>query len=348
MRNKLKAAVLGATGMVGQKFIQCLEGHPWFEVTSVAASERSSGKNYAEAARWVIAGDIPHEIADLKVKDVTPNDIGDVDLVFSALPAEIAKKVEEDFAKAGFIVLSNASSHRMDPTVPLLNPEVNSNHVHLIEKQRRQKKWDGAIVTNPNCTTAVLTLPLKPIFDEFGISRVIVTTMQALSGAGHPGVPSLDIIDNVIPFISQEEEKVQSETLKILGSPEKPTNFKISASCNRVATLDGHMEAVFVETKEEADPSDVARVMADFMGEPQKLKLPTAPERPIIVRKENNRPQPRLDRMSGNGMSAVVGRIRKDPALDGVKFIVLGHNTIRGAAGCAILNAELLKSKKYL
>jgi aspartate-semialdehyde dehydrogenase len=280
--------------------------------------------------------------------DIEPNAIGDVDIVFSALPAGVARKTEEDFAKAGYVVVSNASAHRMDPDVPLLNPEINGYHLSLIEKQRRRRKWDGAIVTNPNCSTTVLTLPLKPILDEFGINRVIVSTMQAISGAGYPGVPSLDIIDNVIPFIDKEEEKLETETLKILGSSSSPAAFKISASCHRVPTVDGHMEAVFVETEDKAESESVVVAMERFMGDPQRLKLPTAPEKPIVVRHEEDRPQTRLDRMEGNGMSAVVGRIREDPAFQGVKFVVLGHNTIRGAAGCGILNAEYLKTKKVI
>ncbi len=344
----LKAAVLGATGMVGQIFIRLLNGHPWFEVTAVAASERSSGLKYSKAANWKLPTPIPESVADLEVLDVTPEAVKNVDLVFSALPAEVAGKVEEDFAKAGYVVLSNASAHRMEPDVPLLNPEVNSDHIALIDDQRRKRKWDGAIVTNPNCSTAILTLALKPLYDGFGINRVIVSTMQALSGAGYPGVASLDIVDNVIPFIRNEEEKVQSESLKILGSTSKPADFKVSASCHRVSTLDGHMEAVFVELKRKADPESVADVMSKFVGEPQKLKLPSAPAKPVVVRKEEDRPQVRLDRMEGGGMSVVVGRIRRDPALWGVKFIVLGHNTVRGAAGCSILNAEHLKAKKYL
>jgi aspartate-semialdehyde dehydrogenase len=344
----LKAAVLGATGMVGQIFIRLLDGHPWFETAVVAASERSSGQKYKKAVNWKMPTPIPESVADMEVVDVTPQAVKDVDLVFSALPADIAGKVEEEFARAGHIVLSNASSHRMDPDVPLLNPEVNGDHIVLIDEQRRRRKWDGAIVTNPNCSTAIMTLSLKPIYDAFGINRVIVSTMQALSGAGYPGVASLDIVDNVIPFIRNEEEKMQTETLKMLGTPSKPADFKVSASCHRVATLDGHIEAVFVETKREAAPEDVAETMRKFIGEPQKLKLPTAPAKPIVVRTEEDRPQVRLDRMEGNGMSVVVGRIRKDPALGGVKYIVLGHNTIRGAAGCSILNAEYLRAKKYL
>jgi aspartate-semialdehyde dehydrogenase len=344
----LKAAVLGATGNVGQIFVQLLNGHPWFKVSVVAASERSAGRTYSEASKWRQPTPIPEDVAELDVVDTEPKAVKDVDVVFSALPAEIAGKIEEEFAKAGYIVVSNASAHRMEPDVPLLNPEINCDHISLIEEQRKNRKWDGAIVTNPNCSTAVLTLPLKPIYDKFGINRVVVSTMQAISGAGYPGVASLDIMDNVIPFIGKEEEKMETETLKILGSPTKPADFKVSASCHRVPTLDGHIEAVFVELKRDADPESVIAAMERFVGEPQKLKLPTAPAKPVVVRREEDRPQTRLDRMEGGGMSVVVGRVRKDPVIGGVKFVALGHNTIRGAAGCAILNAEYLKAKKYI
>jgi len=344
----LKAAVLGATGMVGQIFIQLLNRHPWFEVSAVAASERSTGLKYSEVAKWKLPTPIPEDVADLEVLEINPKEVKDVDLVFSALPADVAEKAEEDFAKAGCVVVSNASSHRMDPDVPLLNPEANYDHISLIEQQRKKRKWSGAIVTNANCSTAVLSLPLKPIDTEFGIKRVIVSTMQALSGAGYPGVASLDIVDNVIPFIQNEEEKMQRETQKILGAPSKPASFEVSASCHRVAALDGHLEAVFVELKHEAEPESVVDAFERFVGEPQKLELPTAPPKPIVVRREEDRPQTRLDRMEGRGMSVVVGRVRNDPVMKGVKFIALGHNTIRGAAGCGILNAECLKAKKYI
>jgi len=344
----MKTAVLGATGMVGQIFIQLLNGHPWFEVSVVAASERSVGLKYSEAAKWKLPTPFPEDVADLDVVEVRPRAVKDVDLVFSALPAEVARGVEEDFAKAGYVIVSDASAHRMEPDVPILIPEVNCDHVCLIDEQRIRRNWSGAIVTNPNCSTTVLTLPLKPIYDEFGINSVVVSTMQAVSGAGYPGVASLDIVDNVIPFIRNEEEKMQRETLKILGSPSKPADFKISASCHRVPTLDGHIEAVFVELKREADPESVVDAMERFVGEPQRLKLPTAPAKPVVVRRGEDRPQTRLDRMEGGGMSVVVGRVRKDPVLGGVKFIALGHNTIRGAAGLAVLSAEYLKTKKYI
>jgi aspartate-semialdehyde dehydrogenase len=344
----LKAAVLGATGNVGQIFVQLLDGHPWFKTSVVAASERSKGRTYDEASRWRQSTPIPEAVAQMDVVDIEPKAVKDVDIVFSALPAAVARKVEEDFASAGYVVVSNASAHRMDPDVPMINPEINCSHVSLIEEQRRKRRWDGAIVTNPNCSTTVLSLALKPIYDEFGINSVIVSTMQAISGAGYPGVPSLNIIDNVIPYIGGEEEKMETEMQKILGSPSEPADFKVSASCHRVPTIDGHMEAVFVETKKEAEPNAVAEAMENFVGEPQKLNLPSAPEKPVIVMKEMDRPQTRLDRMEGKGMSTVVGRIRKDPVLNGVKFLALGHNTIRGAAGCGVLNAEYLKAKKFI
>ena len=350
LAGKIKAAVLGATGMVGQRFVQLLEKNPWFRLEVVAASERSAGKKYSEAVRGGFPTEFSEETANLEVQPLNPKKLKDkdVEVVFSALPPDVAYKVEEEFAREGFIVLSNASSHRMEVDVPILNPEVNWEHHILVDEQRRRRKWDGAIVTNPNCSTAILTLSLKPIMDNFGLKRVVVSTMQAVSGAGYPGVPSLDIIDNVVPYISKEEEKVQAESLKIMGSPEKPASFKISASCHRVTTIDGHLEAVFVETDEKVKPEDVVDVMVKFRSEPQKLNLPTAPQPPIQVRSEENRPQPRLDRMAGGGMAVVVGRIRKDEVFDGVKYVVLGHNLIRGAAGCSVLNAELLKAKGYI
>jgi len=344
----LKAAVLGATGNVGQIFVQLLNGHPWFKVSAVAASERSTKRTYSEAAKWRQPTPLPEDVANLDVVAIEPKAVKDVDVVFSALPADIAGKTEEDFARAGYAVVSNTSSHRMDPDVPLLNPEINCDHICLIDEQRKRRKWSGFIVTNPNCSTTVLTLALKPIYDEFGINKVVVSTMQAISGAGYPGVASLDIVDNVIPFIAKEEEKMETETLKILGSPTEPASFKVSASCHRVPTLNGHMEAVFVELKREADTDSVAAAMEAFVGEPQKLKLPTAPPKPVVVRREEDRPQTRLDRMEGGGMSVVVGRVRKDPVFGGVKFMALGHNTIRGAAGCSVLNAEYLRAKKYI
>ncbi len=344
----LRVAILGATGMVGQKFIEMLQGHPWFRIEALAASERSIGIKYGHLAKWRLPIPIPEDVRDLEVLPVDPKAIDNVDVVYSALPAEEAGKIEEEFAEEGFMVFSNASSHRMDENVPILNPEVNCEHARMVDEQRKRRGWSGAIVTNPNCTTAILTLSLKPLHKEFGIRRVLVSTMQALSGAGYPGVPSLDISDNVIPFIKNEEEKVQNETLKIMGGLKKPAEFRVSASCHRVSTADGHVEAVFVETEKEATPQAVAEAMARFQAEPQKLGLPTAPKNPIIVRHEEDRPQPRLDRMEGGGMSVVVGRIRQDTALDGIKYVLLGHNTVRGAAGCSILNSEYFRAIGYI
>lgn len=345
---KKKAAVLGATGMVGQRFIKLLEEHPWFELTALAASERSAGKKYSKVAKWVLDQEMSPEVGDMAVLSMDPKAVGDIELAFSALPSDIAKGVEESFARAGITVLSNARAHRMELDVPLLNPEANADHISLIEEQRRNRGWDGVIVTNPNCTVAVLSLSLKPIYSSFGLKRVLVSTMQALSGAGYPGVAAIEILDNVIPYIESEEEKVQDEAQKILGQPMKPATFKISASCHRVQVIDGHTEAVFVETEQKAEPEEVIDVMEKFRAEPQKLKLPSAPEAPIVVKRNDYRPQPRLDRMEGRGMAVVVGRVRRDLALDGIKYVVLGHNTLRGAAGCSILNAELLTAKGYL
>lgn len=340
-------AVLGATGMMGQKFVQLLANHPWFELSSVAASDRSVGKLYGEVvgSRESI---LPDGIGGLTVLEPRPQVIGDPDIVFSALPSEVAGPVEEDFAKAGAPVFSNASSHRMDPYVPLLNPEVNGDHSVLVEEQKKMMNRDGFIVANPNCTTAILTLSLKPLLDNYGLDTVVVSSMQSVSGAGYPGVASLDIMQNVIPFIHNEEEKVERETNKILGKPGQPAPLKVSASCHRVPTINGHMEAVFAKTRTPVNPGDAADALRGFKSTPQQLKLPSAPPHPIVVRMEEDRPQIRLDADEGGGMSVSVGRLRRDPALQGLKYIVLGHNLVRGGAGCSILNAELLVAQKYI
>ncbi|MGD0176238.1 MAG: aspartate-semialdehyde dehydrogenase [Candidatus Bathyarchaeia archaeon] len=343
----MKAAILGATGLVGQRFVQLLNDHPWFEITTLTGSERTVGMRYGEAATWRMQTRLEKGIAEQTVQPSDPKEV-DADVVFSALPADQATETEQTFAKAGYVVVSNASAHRMEPDVPLINPEVNFNHFKLIDEQRRTRNWDGALVTNPNCTTAVLSLSLKPIYDRYGVKSVVMSSMQATSGAGYPGVPALDIIDNVIPFIEEEEEKVQRETKKILGNLGQPAEFNVSTSCHRVPVIDGHTEAVFVQTVKPAKPEQVAECMAEFAAEPQALKLPSAPERPIIVRLEQDRPQPRFDRNEGGGMSIVVGRVRKDPVFDGVKYVALGHNTVRGAAGCAVLIAESMKSQGYI
>jgi len=353
--DKLKVALLGATGMVGQRFVKLLEGHEMFELAVLAASPKSAGKKYREAAHWCIEGEIPEEVAEMTVVGAEPEDVKkvcNVDLVFSALPSDAARIIEAEYAKMGVPVISDASAYRMEEDVPVLIAEVNPDHLEIVRRQA-DRGWRSFIITNPNCTTNALALALKPLQDEFGVRSVVVSTMQALSGAGWMGVPSMAILDNIIPYIKNEEEKVEREALKILGRYEGgriiPADFKISASCHRVNVLDGHLEAVFVELGRGADPEEVAEVMRRFRGRPQELKLPTAPENPIIVRDEPDRPQPRLDRNAGGGMSIVVGRIRRDRVFrNGIKFLVLGHNTIRGAAGNAVLNAELAVREGYI
>jgi len=348
---KIKVGVLGATGMVGQRFVQLLEQHPWFEVTEVAASERSAGRSYAEAleGRWKQPVPVPERVAGMTVKECKPG--LDCELVFGALDSNVAGPIEEDFAKAGYAVSSNSKNHRMDPDVPLLIPEINPGHIALIDAQRKRRGGKGFIVTNPNCTLTGPTLAMKALDDAFGIEKAMIVSMQAISGAGYPGVASWDIIDNVIPFISGEEEKVETEPLKILGKLKNGgvefAPIKISAACNRVAVRDGHTCCVSVQLRKKAGIEEAIGAMQQFRGEPQALKLPSAPAQPIVVRMEQDRPQPLLDREEGKGMSAVVGRVRKCSVFD-LKFTVLSHNTIRGAAGCAILNAELLKAKKYI
>lgn len=347
---KIKVGILGATGTVGQRFVQLLESHPWFEVTELAASEQSAGKAYEEAVsgRWKISGNIPEYAKKMKVKECKPN--LDCKIVFSALDANVAGDIEKEFAKNGYIVSSNSRNHRMESDVPLIIPEVNADHLALIEQQRKNRKWKGFIITNPNCSTIHMVLALKPLQEKFGIDKVMVTTMQAVSGAGYPGVASLDIIDNVVPYIGGEEEKMQSESLKLLGNYSagkiKMAGIAISASCNRVNVNDGHLEAVSVKLSKAATEQQVKDAFRNF-NPLKSLDLPSSPKNPIVVMEEPDRPQPKLDRNLENGMASVVGRIRKCSILD-YKFMVLGHNTIRGAAGAAILNAELLKERGYL
>lgn len=340
-----KVCVLGVTGMVGQKFVQLLENHPWFKVSALAASERRIGKKYGNEVEWIVSQNIPEYARDIEMVPLDPKQI-DADIVFSALPAEIAREVEPKFAEAGFAVSSNASAFRMYEDVPLVIPEINSEHLGLIEVQKRKRNWDGFIITNPNCTSTMFVITLKPLLDRFGIKSVRIASMQALSGAGYPGVPSLAITDNVIPFIKNEEEKCESEPLKILGKFKgekiEPANFKISASCHRVPVLDGHLEAVWVELEKSVSVDEVK----DAFRSLKPLDLPSSPKEVIVIREEPDRPQPRLDRDTGNGMSVVVGRIRKDAW--GIKYMVLGHNTVRGAAGASILNGELLVKEGYV
>ena len=350
MTRKFRVGILGATGVVGQRFIQLLEGHPQFDVTALAASDRSQGKSYAEACTWRLPGEMPESVRSIHVQAPAPP--LDCDLVFSSLPGEIAAQAEEDFARAGYPVITNSSPHRMSPDVPLLIPEVNPDHVGLIEVQRKQRGYDqGFIVTNPNCSAIAIVLALAPLHIKFGVTSCVVTTMQALSGAGYPGVPSLDATDNVIPFIGGEEEKVEAETMKLLGRLDadsiQPAAMTVSAQCNRVNVTDGHMASIRVRLAQTASLTDIRDALTSFSALPQQLQLHSAPRRPVIVRAEKDRPQPRLDRDAGNGMSVTVGRIMPDSVFD-YRFVALGHNTIRGAAGAAILNAELLVARGFL
>ena len=341
---KIPVGVLGATGAVGQTFIRLLENHPWFEVTAVAASERSAGKRYRDAAHW-LSGDMPESVAKLTVTACDPAAI-DAQVVFSALDSDAAGEVEAAFAHAGRLVLSNARNYRMDADVPLLIPEVNPDHLGLIPIQRAARGWTGAIVTNSNCSTMVIALALAPLHQAFGIEQLFVTTLQALSGAGYPGVPSLDILGNIIPYIGGgEEEKIESEPLKILGTFENGTvslaRMRVSAQVNRVAVEHGHTACMAVKLSKAATPDAAMDALRTWKGSIASLGLPSAPLQPVMVTTERDRPQPRRDVNAGNGMSVVVGRVRMDPLLD-LRLVATGHNTIRGAAGASILNAELM------
>jgi len=348
MGQKHRVGILGATGTVGQRFIQLLEDHPQFEVTALAASDRSQGKAYRDACAWRLAGEMPRRVKALVVGPCTPP--LDCELVFSSLPSKAALEAEDAFARHGYAVISNSSAYRMQQDVPLLIPEINHEHLSLLDRQRTAGGYEkGFIVTNPNCSTIMIAL--APLHARFGVEAVIITTMQALSGAGYPGVPSLDITDNVLPFIENEEEKVETETRKILGRFDdnsiKEAEIRMSAQCNRVNVSDGHMAAVRVKLAQRAEAEEVREALASFTSLPQEMRLHSAPAHPIIVRDEPDRPQPRLDRDAGYGMSVTVGRIARDTVLD-YRFVTLSHNTIRGAAGAAILNAELLIAKRLL
>ncbi len=345
----IPVAILGATGAVGQRFIQLLDGHPFFTVREVAASGRSAGRPYAEACHWNLPTPMPTGVGGLVVKSL--DEQLSSPLVFSALPAEVAGELEDRLADAGHAVSTNARNHRMDPDVPLLIPEVNGDHLEALAVQRARRHSEGYIVANGNCATIGLALALKPLHDAFGLRQVMVTTLQALSGAGYPGVPSMDIQDNVVPFIGGEEKKLESEPRKILGAWRDgrfvDAPFVLSAACNRVATTDGHLECVSVRLSVTAVLDEVRDALALFRSPLAELGLPSAPDPVIVVRDEPDRPQPRLDRDAGHGMAVSVGRLRPCPLLD-YKFIALSHNTIRGAAGGAILNAELLHARGYL
>ena len=344
---RIRVGILGATGTVGQRFLQLLEHHPQFVVTAVAASDRSQGKPYAAASSWRLPSAVPAAVGDLVVQP--PGPPLDCDLVFSSLPSDIAGPIETRFARAGYPVLTNSSPHRMDDAVPLLIPEVNSEQLGLLDACKGT--GGGFIVANPNCSTVMIALALAPLAARFGVEAVVVTTLQAISGAGYPGVASLDITDNVVPFIAEEEEKIARETRKILGRLDggrvTPAPFGVSAQCHRVNVVDGHLAAVRVKLGRAAQSEELREAFSSFAGPPQQLRLPSAPERPILVRDEPDRPQPRLDRDAGRGMSVTVGRIAHDAVL-GHRFVALSHNTIRGAAGAAILNAELLLARGYL
>lgn len=340
---KIPVGILGATGMVGQKFIELLENHPWFQVVAVAASERSEGKRYRDAMKWMQPSPLPAHVGDLVVWPCVPE--LPCKLVFSGLDSSVAGEVEEAFAKAGYVVISNSRNHRMDADVPLVIPEVNSAHLALVTAQHYGK---GMIVTNPNCSVIGLAMALKPLLDNWGLDKVQVVTMQAISGAGYPGVPSFDIIDNVIPFIAGEEDKVETEPQKILGSFQGdkivPYTMTISAQCNRVAVMDGHTESVSVKLKKPAKAEEIINAWTSFRAEPQQLDLPMAPKEPLLYFGDERHPQPKLHRHLDKGMAVSIGRLRPCPILDW-KFTVLSHNTIRGAAGCALLIAELMVKK---
>jgi aspartate-semialdehyde dehydrogenase len=341
--SKIKVAVLGATGAVGQRFVQLLDHHPWFEVTALTGSDRSVGQLYGEACRWVLTEPMPDYARSMRVIPTEPS--CDAALAFSALPADQAKEIEPAFAQAGQGVCSNASAYRMAADVPLLIPEVNPDHTALIKVQQQQRGWRGFIATNPNCTSTGFTIAFRPLLDAFGIRRAFVVSMQALSGAGYPGVASLDTLDNVIPYIAGEESKVETEPRKMLGqlngSGVIDAPFKVSAHTNRVTVSDGHTVCASVEFDQPIGPQQAAQALADFKAPPIVQTLPSAPHCVIEVRAEPDRPQPRKDRHAGHGMTTVVGRVREDPLFH-VKFVVLSHNTIRGAAGGSLLNAELL------
>ncbi len=340
----MRVGVLGATGAVGQTFIQLLDAHPTFEVAALGASERSAGKSYRDAANWVAASELPERVSQMEVLPCEPDRFAECDVVFSGLDAGPATEIERAFAEAGFAVISNARSHRMAPDVPLLIPEVNPDHTALIDRQR----GPGYIVTNPNCSTIGLVMALKPLHDAFGIAKVHVVTLQALSGAGYPGVASLDAVGNVVPFIGGEEDKVATEPRKILGSlvdgAVQEADITISAQCNRVPVVDGHLECVSVQLVEDVSLEEATDALRSWASPLAGLNLPSAPDRPLRVFEDGRYPQPRLHAMSERGMQVSVGRVAACPVL-GLKFVVLSHNTIRGAAGGAILNAELLQSQ---
>lgn len=343
--------ILGATGAVGQKFIRLLENHPWFTIKALGASERSAGKSYREAANWVEGTPMPELISALMVRNCLSSEFDDVDFVFSGLDSSVATEIETDFAKAGIPVISNAKNFRTNPTVPLLIPEVNPDHIDLIKEQTFTSDGSGWIVTNPNCVVVPLTTTLKPLNDAFGVEAVIVTSMQAISGAGYPGVPSLDILGNVIPFIGGEESKIHQEPLKLLGKYNGKSidhaSFPVQATATRVPVINGHLLTVTVKLKNKADAKEAEKVMRNWESPIAGLGLPSAPAKPIAVHDDERYPQPRLHADSENGMQTAVGRMRDANVFD-ITYVTMAHNTVRGAAGGAILNAELLVKKGFI
>jgi len=349
MRARIPVSVLGATGTVGQKLVRLLADHPWFELSAVAASSASAGNRYGDAVRWRESGPLPERVAAMTVADCTPPLSGPI--VFSALDPDVAEPIEQAFARAGAFVVTNTRTHRMDPDVPLLIPEANADHLRLIDRQRKGRGWPGAIVANPNCSTAALVLALTPLHRAFEIDKLFVSTMQAVSGAGYPGVASLDIVGNVVPYIGGEEEKMERESRKILGTLHEdgvtPAPFAVSAHANRVAVVDGHLETVSVGFRRSVTPEEAVEALRDFRAPPCVAELPSSPSPPIEVDHRLDRPQPRLDLERGGGMAVTVGRVRPCPILD-LRLVLLGHNTVRGAAGQAVQIAELLVAERLV
>jgi aspartate-semialdehyde dehydrogenase len=347
--HKIPVAILGATGMVGQRFIQQLASHPWFEITALAGSERSAGRKYREACQWHLEGDMPPAAAEMQVQAAQPPLEGKI--VFSALPVEAARQIEPEFAQAGYIVCSNSSAYRYEADIPILIPEINPEHIALLKKQKAARGWDGLLVTSPNCTTTGVVFALKPIHEIFGVEKAIIVSMQAVSGAGYPGLPFLAIHDNVIPLIEGEEKKLELEPKLLLGSMQGQERIDapmtISAQANRVPVSDGHAICLSVSLRKKADMEEVKRALSQYPWPESVKKLPSAPTQPLIMREEADRPQPRLDRQAGMGMSVSIGRLRPCPILD-LRMVAVVHNTLRGAASGSILNAEFLVSEGYI
>jgi aspartate-semialdehyde dehydrogenase len=346
---KIQAAILGATGMVGQRFIQLLSQHPWFEISALAGSDRSAGRTYKEACHWHLEGDMPAVVADMQVQAAVPP--LPAQIVFSALPADVARQIEPEFARAGYTICSNSSAFRYEDDIPVIIPEINADHLAMLDEQKAKRGWDGCIITSPNCTTSGAVFPLKPLHDIFGVEKVFLVSMQAVSGAGYPGLPYLSIADNVIPLIEGEEKKLELESRLLLGkmsgSKRISAPMTISAQANRVAISDGHTICLSVKLAQKASIEEVHAALLDYPWPQEIRELPSAPARPLVLREEPDRPQPRLDRQAGAGMAVSIGRLRPCPILD-LRLVAVVHNTLRGAASGSILNAELLKARGYL